>query len=83
MDTNKVWGIILIIVGVIFTLMGVGSVYSAYTFSSQMGQITGMLGAGSQMVDAMSPSKLPGLIMIVIGVGSAYIGTKLLKKVSA
>lgn len=82
MDTNKVWGIILIVVGVIFTLMGLGSVYSAYSVGSQMSQLGGMLGgAGSQMVSSMAPSKIPGLIMIVIGVGSAFFGNKMLKKV--
>lgn len=84
MDTSKVWGIILIVVGVIFTLCGISSVYNAYSVGSQMSQITGMLGgAGSKMAESMMPSKMPGLILIVIGVASAFFGNKMLKKVRA
>lgn len=82
MDTNKVWGIILIVVGVILTLWGIGSVYSAYSIGSQMSQLGGMLG-GTKMMDAMAPSKMPGLTLIVLGVAAAFFGNKMLKKVSA
>ena len=80
MDTNKVWGIILIVLGVIFTLWGIGSVYNAYSVSSQMSQLGGLLG-GTKMMDAMAPSKMPGLILIVVGVAAAFFGNRMLKKV--
>lgn len=89
MDTSKVWGIILIVVGVILTLIGIINVYHAFSVASQMSQVTSMFGgAGGEMaksmvgsMESMVPSKIPGLIMIAIGVASAFFGNKMLKKV--
>jgi hypothetical protein len=84
MDTNKVWGIILIVLGVIFSLWGLLSIYNAFSVASQMKSIGGMFGgAGSSMVESMTPSKLPGIIALAIGIGSSFFGSKLLKNVKA
>lgn len=81
MQTNKIWGFILIIVGVILILWGVASIYQAFSFSSQVSAMSGILGDQmGQFAESMAPSKVPGFIALVLGGISAYFGTKLLNK---
>lgn len=84
METNKIWGFILIGVGVLLALWGIGSLYTAFSYSSQMSAVGGMLGGEmSQLAGSLAPSKVPGFILLVLGGTSAFFGTKLLKKTEA
>lgn len=81
MDTNKIWGFILIGVGVLLSLWGIASLYSAFSYSSQVSAMGGMFGGEMrQLADSMAPSKIPGFVLLVLGGTSAFFGTKLLKK---
>lgn len=92
MDTNKIWGFILIGVGVLFILSGLGGLYAAFTFSDQMatqmnalGNMTGNAQLNAEMAkitQLSAPSKWPGFFMLLIGGGCSYAGNTLLKKVS-
>lgn len=82
METNKIWGFILVGVGVLLILWGVVSIYTAFSFSSQMSAMSGMYGGQmGQLAESMAPSKVPGFILLMLGGVSAFFGTKLLKKV--
>ena len=84
MDTNKVWGFILIGACVLFALWGLASLYAAFNFSDQMSALTQQMGGygGKQMAAALSankPSYFTGIFLLIISGASGYFGNNMLK----
>lgn len=93
METKKIWGFVLIGGAVLFGLSGLGSLYGAFTYSSQvadqmagMAGMAGMYGGESAMAAInnaaanAAPSKLPGLIMLIMAGAGGFFGDKMLKE---
>lgn len=90
METKKIWGFVLIGGAVLLGLSGLGSLYGAFTYSSQMAdQMAGMAGmyGGENAMAAINnaaanaaPSKIPGLIMLIMAGAGGFYGDKMLKE---
>jgi len=87
MDTNKIWGFILIGVCVLFALWGLASLYAAFSYSDQMSALTQQMGAfgGKQMAAALAankPSYFTGIFLLAISGASGYFGNSMLKNLN-
>jgi len=84
MDTNKIWGFILIGICVLFGLWGLGSLYAAFSYNDQMSALTQQMGVfgGKQMATALAankPSYFTGFFLLAISGASGYLGNNMLK----
>lgn len=81
MEANKIWGFILISVGVLLIFGGIAHLFWAFSVSAQVNAMSGWGGgAARELASSMAPSKIPGFIVMALGGASAFFGAKLFTK---
>lgn len=89
MEAKKIWGIIMIILGVIFLLMGITGAIGLQSQAAQLESVGNMMGSlggklGKNMMgnanDMITNGYIKTGIMCVIGVALSFFGTKFLKQ---
>ena len=88
MTVKKIWGIILIILGVVVTIIGLLAIYSVYDQSIQIEAMKQMMGNnGTNMFNAMGVNQeaitngyIKSSILTIVGIGLSVFGTKLISK---
>jgi choline-glycine betaine transporter len=78
---NKVWGTLIIVMGVASVIWGVMEGYHTYEAISDAKNMSAMLGGSlDKMIEQNAPSYVPAIVALVVGVVASVVGTKMLNK---
>jgi hypothetical protein len=88
MTAKKIWGTIIIILGVIATIVGLLSIYGVYEQSIQIEAIKQMMGSEGANIfnsiginqEAITNGYIKSFILAIVGIGLSIFGTKLISK---